>query len=128
MSTSLPGDGGEHKVERFFEANPEGLVLFRAVEDAVAEIGAVEARVTKSQIAFRRRKAFAFVWCPSQYVSSDVPAVLSIALPRLVSSERFKEVAHPSDKVWMHHLELRDSAQVDDEVREWLAEAFQTAK
>ncbi|WP_332642990.1 DUF5655 domain-containing protein [Aeromicrobium sp.] len=128
MSTSLPADGSEHRVERFFEANPEGLVLFRAVEVAVAEIGAVEARVTKSQIAFRRRKAFAFVWCPGQYVSSDVPAVLSIALPRLVSSDRFREVAHPSNNVWMHHLELRDSAQVDDEVREWLAEAYQAAR
>lgn len=127
MTTSLPAEDSERGVERFFEANPEGLALFRTVEDAVAELGAIESRVTKSQIAFRSRKAFAFVWCPGQYVTSDVPAVLSIALPRLVSSDRFKEVAHPSSRVWIHHLELRDSTQIDDEVRGWLAEAFLSA-
>ncbi len=128
MSTSLPSDGGENPVESFFEASPDGLALFRAIEEAVAEIGAADVRVTKSQIAFRRRKVFAIVWRPGQYVSSDVPAVLSIALPRSVSSDRFKEVAHPSDMVWMHHLELRGIAQVDEKVREWLAEAYENAK
>ena len=52
--------------------------------------------VTKSQVTFRRRKAFAFVWRPGQYVSSGVPAVLSIAMPHEVTSDRFKEIAHPA--------------------------------
>jgi hypothetical protein len=84
-------------------------------------------RVTTSQIAFRRRRGFAYVWRPGQYVASEVPAVLSIALPREVSSDRFKSVAHPSPHVWMHHLELSDSSQIDDEVRSWLAEAYENA-
>lgn len=53
--------------------------------------------------------------------------MLSIALPYEIGSDRFKEVAHPSAKVWMHHLELRDGAEVDDEVRQWLAEAYACA-
>jgi hypothetical protein len=97
------------------------------VEDAVTAIGDVTVRVTKSQVAFRRRKGFAYVWRPGQYVRSEVPAVLSISLPREVASDRFKEVAHPSAKVWMHHLELTDTAQIDDEVRGWLTEAYQGA-
>jgi hypothetical protein len=97
------------------------------VEDAVTAIGDVTVRVTKSQVAFRRRKGFAYVWRPGQYVKSDVPAVLSIGLPREVASGRFKEVAHPSAKVWMHHLELSDAAQIDEEVRGWLTEAYQSA-
>ena len=72
-------------------------------------------------------RGFAYVWRPGQYVDSEVPAVLSIALPRRVPSDRFKSVAHPSAKVWMHHIELSDSAQVDDEVRDWLAEAYENA-
>ena len=83
-------------------------MLYCAVADAVAAIGEAAVRVTKSQIAFRRRKGFAYVWRPGQYLKSDVPAVLSIALPREVASDRFKEVAHPSAKVWMHHLELSE--------------------
>ena len=71
-----------------------------------------------------RRKGFAYVWRPGQYVASDVPAVLSIALPYEAKSDRFKEVVHPSANVWMHHIELHDASQIDDEVRGWLVEAY----
>ncbi len=84
-------------------------------------------RVTKSQIAFRRRRGFAHVWRPDRYVSSTVPAVLSIALPRRLPSTRFKQIVHPAPTVWMHHLELTDITDIDDEVREWLAAACDDA-
>ena len=93
----------------------------------MAAIGEAEVRVTKSQIAFRRRKGFAYVWRPGQYVKNEVPAVLVHRPAAQVASDRFKEVAHPSAKVWMHHLELSDPAQLDDEVRAWLTEAYQNA-
>lgn len=80
--------------------------------------------VTKSQVAFRRSRNFAYVWRPGQYIDSGVPAVLSIALPREIGSARVKEVAHPSATVWMHHIELHGPADVDAEVLEWLAEAY----
>jgi hypothetical protein len=53
--------------------------------------------------------------------------VLSIALRRHEASPRFKQVAHPAPHVWMHHMEIRDLAQLDDEVRAWLQEAFENA-
>ena len=86
-----------------------------------------DVRVTKSQVAFRRGRGFAYVWRPGQYVNSEVPAVLSIALPREISSDRIKSVAHPSSKVWMHHIELSEVSQIDDEVCAWLAEAYENA-
>lgn len=86
-----------------------------------------ETPFAKSQVAFRRRRGFAYVWRPGQYVGSDVPAVLSIALPHEVSSGRFKSVVHPSPTVWMHHLELHDVTEVDDQVRGWLVEAHAAA-
>jgi hypothetical protein len=110
-----------------FEGVPDGLALYLAVADVVAAVGEAEVRVTKSQIAFRRRKGFAYLWRPGQYVKSEVPAVLSIALPRQLASDRFKEVAHPSAGVWMHHLELSDPAEIDDEVRAWLTQAYEDA-
>ena len=39
------------------------------------------------------------------------------------ASGRFKEVAHPATRVWMHHLEVHEVGEIDDEVRGWLAEA-----
>jgi hypothetical protein len=120
-------DDVDRQPEDLFDGFPESLAMYRQVQRAVAAIGEASVAVTKSQVTFRRRKGFAYVWRPGQYVHSDVPAVLSLALPLQISSERFKEVVHPSENVWMHHLELRERGQIDDEVREWLALAYDHA-
>lgn len=114
--------------EDLFDGYPEGLAICDAVQRAVSSIGEASIKVTKSQVAFRRRTAFALVWRPGQYLSSGVPAVLTIALPHRVESDRFKEVAHSAAKVWMHHLELREVSQVDEQVVRWLAEAYANAR
>ena len=123
----MPGSEAGSTPEAFFDGLPRGLALYRAVAKAVGGLGEAGIRVTKSQIAFRRRRGFAYLWRPGQYVHSSVPAVLSIALAREIASPRFKEVAHPAPNVWMHHLELRDTADVDEEVRGWLKEAYEGA-
>lgn len=114
-------------VEKFFDDSPEGLALYAAVAAAVADLGPADVRVSTSQVAFRRRRGFAYVWRPGRYVRSDVAAVLSVPLRRRLASDRLKKVVHPTGSVWMHHLELRDRADVDDEVRAWLAEAYDDA-
>jgi hypothetical protein len=114
--------------EQFFEGSPTGLALYQAVADVISSIGPAEVRVTKSQIAFRRRKGFAFVWRPDQYLRTDVPAVLSFGYPQELRSPRFKEVVNAAPKVWIHHIELRDRCQVDAEVRNWLAVAYENAQ
>lgn len=84
-------------------------------------------RTTTSQVAFRNRRGFAYIWNPRRHLRTGVPAVLSIALSRRVESSRFKEVVHPSHGVWMHHLELNTPGGVDAEVAAWLREAFDAA-
>lgn len=118
------GRDGEGDAAVLFDGFPDSLAICRTVEREVAALGEVTVRVTRSQVAFRRRRGFAWVWRPGQYVHNPVPAVLSIALPREVASERFKEVVHPSPGVWMHHLELDAPSQVDERVRGWLGEAY----
>jgi hypothetical protein len=123
----VPGEAVPQTPEGFFAGHEDGLAVYRAVAEVVAALGPCEMRVSKSQIAFRRRRGFAYVWRPGQYITSDVPAVLSVALDRRVESSRFKQVAHPAAGVWMHHLELRGPLEVDDEVRGWLAKAWRIA-
>lgn len=53
--------------------------------------------------------------------------MLSIVLPHQVESDRIKSVAHPSPRVWMHHIELHDVNEIDEEVRDWLREALRHA-
>jgi len=105
----------------------ETLAICRAAQGAVSRFGEASMTVTKSQVAFRRRRGLAYVWRPGQYVDSDVPAVPSMALPHEVSSTRFKEVAHPSTNTRMHLIELHEASELDDQVLGWLSEAYVSA-
>ena len=120
-------DNAERKPEDLFVGFPEGLAMCHRVQQVVSTIGDASVVVTKSQVGFRRRKGFAYLWRPGQYVDSDVPAVLSIVLPYEAVSDRFKEVVHPSKNVWMHHIELNEVTQIDEQVRAWLLEAYASA-
>ena len=109
--------------EEYFADEPLGLAALDRVRSSLAPIGDVEVRASKSQVAFRRRRGFAFLWRPAQYLRRPAPVVLSIALGRADGSSRFKQVVHAAPAHWMRHLEIRDIADLDDEVAGWLLEA-----
>lgn len=114
--------------DEFFAGKPLPFALFQAVAQAIGDLGQATARVTKSQIAFRRRRGFAWVWMPDRYLRGHTaPLVLSIALLRRDKSPRWKEVVEPAPGRLMHHLELYDPAEVDGEVAAWLREAWDQA-
>jgi hypothetical protein len=114
--------------EELLRGRPAALAIYRRVVATVAELGPSEVRATKSQVAFRRERGFAYLWVPGQYLRNPcAEVVLSIALGRHVPSQRFKQVAHPATDQWMHHLELHGPDDVDDEVVAWLREAFERA-
>ena len=114
--------------DEFFGDSPNGLAVYQRVHELLTEARPdVAVRTSKSQVAFRRRRGFAYLWRPSQYLRRGAEVVLSIALDRQISSERFKEVAHPAPKVWMHHLEILSVGDVDPEVAAWLLEAADNA-
>lgn len=102
--------------------------MFDKIHRCLTEVGSFEVRTTKSQIGFRRTRGFAYLWLPGTYLTRPhAEIVLSIALGRHDPSERFKEVAHPASRHWMHHLELKGPDDIDDEVVEWLREAYARA-
>jgi hypothetical protein len=104
------------------------MAAYERVLAAVAPIEGVAVRTSRSQVAFRRRHGFAYLWLPGRYLAKpSAEVVLSIALGRRDASERFKEVAHPAASQWIHHLELQSIDDVDEEVLAWLAEAADRA-
>ena len=120
-------------LDEFFDGADESRQLFEVLRAAVESIGAAEVRVTKSQVAFRRRKAFAFkrqkafawAWMPGKYLRDKVaPLVLTLALTRRDPSPRWKQVVEPAAGRFTHHLEIYSIDQIDDEVRLWLEEAW----
>jgi hypothetical protein len=112
-------------LDEFFASYGESRPIFDALRDVVEAIGPVELHVSKSQIAFRHRVAFAWAWIPGRYLRGHhAPLVLSVSLPYRHESPRWKEVVEPSPGRFMHHLELQLPADVDEEVCSWLTEAW----
>jgi hypothetical protein len=110
--------------EEFFAGHAAALAVHFRVRSILEQLGPVDVRTTQSQVAFRRARGFAYLWLPGQYLAKPAAdVVLSFALGRHDPSPRFKEVVHPSPKHWMHHLEIHDPEDVDDEVVGWLREA-----
>lgn len=114
--------------EELLAGHPLALETLGWVRSAVAQLGPAEVRASRSQVAFRRARGFAYLWLPGQYLRTpQADVVLSVVLGRHDGSSRWKEVAHPSRLHWMHHLEVHHAAELDDEVRAWLREAYDRA-
>jgi hypothetical protein len=112
-------------LDEFFAGYDESRPIFDALRAVAEAIGPVEMRVTKSQIAFRRRAAFAWTWIPDRYLRGrHAPLVLSVAFPYRHPSPRWKEIVEPAPGRFMHHLELHTETDIDDEVHAWLREAW----
>lgn len=112
----------------FFARYPDAERVYQAIRGLMERIGPFSLRVTRSQVAFRRRTGFAYLWLPGRWLKRPTSeVVLSIALPRHDPSPRFKEVVHPAARVWMHHLEVRSPEDLDVDVEAWLREAYEAA-
>ncbi|MDO8308132.1 MAG: hypothetical protein Q7V58_07225 [Actinomycetota bacterium] len=79
----------------FFGSNVVGVDAFTRVRTALmASHPDVTVRVSRSQVAFRRRRGFAFLWSPGQYLHGPAAPVV--------------------------HLEMASADDIDDEVTTWL--------
>ncbi len=115
-------------LEEFFAGQDQSRQLFEAVQQAIESIGPAELRISKSQVSFRRRIAFAWVWLPGQYLRrKSAPLVLTLSFRHRDESPRWKEIVEPTPGRFTHHLELYSAADVDNEVHRWLQAAWAAA-
>lgn len=115
-------------VDAFFSGQVQSKAIYEAVRRAIELIGPAEIRVSKSQVAFRRRKTFALVWMPEQYLHRKAaPLVLTLSFRFRDASPRWKEIVEPALGRFTHHLELNSAEEVDEEVQSWLKAAWAEA-
>jgi hypothetical protein len=115
-------------LEEFFCGFETSRSLYDALSQLIASVGPSTVRVTRSQVAFARRRTFAWAWVPRRYLlDASTPLVLSVALDRHDDSDRWKEVVEPAPGRFMHHLELHQESDLDSQVRAWLAEAWSSS-
>ena len=113
------------EVDEYFRGQELSKGLFEALARLIDKIGPAQMLVTRSQISFRRHKSFAWVWMPSRYLRGKVaPLVLTLVFPYREKSPRWKEIVEPSPGHFTHHLEIYSINDIDDQVCEWLREAW----
>jgi hypothetical protein len=112
--------------EDFFQDRVVARELFDAVLALMRGVGTFDMRISKSQIALKRRRDFAWMWCPDLYLRGHrlAPLVLSLSLPLPDTASRWKEIVEPSPGRFMHHLEVHALSEIDEEVRSWLQQAY----
>ena len=115
-------------IDDYFNHRDNSKALFEILLPIIKDTGNSEMSISKSQIAFHRKKAFAWVWIPGKYLrGKTAPLVLTIALPYRDPSHRWKEVVEQETGHFIHHLELFTNADIDSEASDWLRTAWEQA-
>ncbi len=104
---------------RLFSDKPRQLGLFSLVREYIRSIGQAAVKESRTQVAFARRRQFAWVWLPQPWERKRPPGsiVLSFSLPRRVTDPRIAQAIEPYPGRWMHHVIIAGEPDFDDEVR-----------
>lgn len=115
----------------FFEGKPEALALYQAFAGKLlSEIGQVQVRVQKTQIAFSNGHNFAFVSFLPVRKARERPRhyiVITFGLGRQVESPRIDAAVEPYPNRWTHHVMISEETELDGELMGWVREAAEFA-
>lgn len=110
---------GRHELSAHFDGkDPEVRRLFDAVLAAVQALGPVTVLPEKTRIAFHVRMSFAQVTPRRRWLDGHV------VLARRLEHPRFRSIQTISPRNHVHVFRLERLADVDDDFRAWLAEAY----
>lgn len=110
---------GRHDLEHHFAGKPaEVRALYDAFVAEVEALGPVTVLPEKTRIAFQVRMSFAQVTPRTQWLDGHV------VLARRLESPRFRSVQTFSPRNHLHAFRITSPADIDDELRGWLAEAY----
>ncbi len=116
------------ELDMFFDHFEDARNLFETVRSRIEALGPTQEKISKTQIAFRRRKDFVWIWIPEKHLHRKAaPLVLSISFPQPEPSPRWKQLVEVSPGCFMHHLELYRIEAIDEEVDQWLRKAWDLA-
>lgn len=113
-------------VEELFRGREAQIRLYQAVCAAIEALGPVTITVSKTQVAFGAKTKFAWVWPPQLWSNKRPPdsIVLTFGLGRQVVHPKIVESVEPRPGRWTHHVIVEHEADLDADVRGWLAEAY----
>ena len=96
--------------------------MYDAVRRAVAECGPVIVIPEKTRIAFQVRMSFAQVTPHQRWLDGH------LVLARRLPHPRFRRIDTISARNHVHHFRLTTPAEIDEDFRAWLREAYAVGK
>jgi Domain of unknown function (DUF5655) len=117
-SRNMPHSCQVVPLDRHFEGREALRPVFDAFVAAARENGPMTINATKSRITLQAEMRFAAVETRRARLKAHV------VLGRPIESPRFTKVEHLPPAYYVHHFELAQVEDVDDEVRAWLTEAY----
>ena len=114
----------------FFDGKPAELALYQALERAMeARFPEASVKVQKSQISFYHRHLFAAASLPLRR-RKEWPReclLVTFGLSHRLSSPRIAVAVEPYPNRWTHHVVMAREEEIDGELLDWLAEAYDFA-
>lgn len=116
-------------VAAIFAGRPKLHALFRRLRAVIEAMGRVDVIATKSQVSFRSRTRFAWVWLPQRWLreAPEGELVLTFDLDHRVRSPLVKQAVEVRPHRWTHHVPLRAGTTIDPKVVAWLRAAHRVA-
>lgn len=106
-------------VEEYFATGPEReRPIFEAVLEHLESIGPVHVEPVSVGIFLKRARTFAELRPMTRWVALSFPHGSRLEHPRIA-----RRMAVSGGRVW-HVVNLREPADVDQQVRDWLTEAY----
>jgi hypothetical protein len=115
-------------LDEFFFGFDESRQIFDHLQREIEALGGSKLSVSRSQVTFMRRKKFIWIWIPNRYlIGKYAPLVLSFSFRFHQNSRRWEQIVEPYPGRFTHHMELNSQSEIDDEVRDWLHQAWVAA-
>ena len=113
----------------FFEKMPQALPIYEAfTKRLLKELGPVQVKVQKSQIAFSNRYQFAFIWHPSRRFRGRKGRLYGCNVRSksiAIEDSRIEAATEPYPNRWTHHVIVQSEDEIDDKLMGWIREAYE---
>ena len=110
-------------VLEFLQGDPARIALFEETERAILSLGNSNMEVKKTQISWGNPCKFAFLSLPRKAAHKH-GLILTFGLSCCIEHPRIHQAVQPYPNRWTHHVLLLSPEDVDDTIREWLAQSY----
>jgi hypothetical protein len=112
-----------------FKNRDASFQLFEVVRKYLESLPGVQLSVAKTQVAFKAKRQFAWVWLPQMWITSapENSIVVSFRLDHPLHDTRIKEVLETYPGRFMHHVVVEKPSHLQGKLKKWLRVAQEQA-